>query len=101
MICCSTLENSTSSWVNWLVSIGLVGSWFCNCVISIPRKSWKLELRLVSALVDTAADAVLPVDAAAAAATGVIELGVSELVPLLPITEETLMAENSSLKIKQ
>src|SRR5271166_3781332 len=40
-ICCSTLENCTSSLVNWLVSSGLVGSWFCNCVISSLRKSPK------------------------------------------------------------
>jgi len=26
-----------------LLSIGLVGSWFCSCVISIPRKSLKLD----------------------------------------------------------
>ena len=41
LICCSTLENCTSSVVNWLVSIGLVGSWFFNCVISNLRKSSK------------------------------------------------------------
>ena len=30
--------NCTSSLVNWLVSIGDVGSWFCNCVISNDRE---------------------------------------------------------------
>ena len=40
-ICCSTEENCTSSLVNVSVSIGLVGSWFCNCVISMLRKSLK------------------------------------------------------------
>src|SRR3984957_9876971 len=57
LICCSTLENCTSSVVNWLVSNGLVGSWFCSCVISKLRKSPKLE--------DSEFKAVLPVDAAA------------------------------------
>src|SRR6185312_8875757 len=41
-ICCSTCANSTSCWVNWLVSIGLSGSWFCNCVVSSCRNSVKL-----------------------------------------------------------
>src|SRR5271166_1223961 len=52
-ICCSTLENCTSSLVNWLVSSGLVGSWFCNCVISRLRKSPKFA--------DSEFSAVLPV----------------------------------------
>ena len=53
LICCSTLENCTSSLVNWLVSSGLVGSWFCNCVISSLRKSLKFA--------DSEFSAVLPV----------------------------------------
>ena len=57
LICCSTLENCTSSVVNWLVSSGLVGSWFCNCVISSLRKSSKLA--------DSECNAVLPVGTAA------------------------------------
>src|ERR1700677_1376531 len=43
LICCSTLENSTNSLVNELASIGLVGSWFCNCVISRFKKSPKFD----------------------------------------------------------
>ena len=34
VICCSTLLISTSSDVKLFVSIGLDGSWFCNCVVS-------------------------------------------------------------------
>ena len=52
LICCSTLENCTSSLVNWLLSSGLVGSWFCNCVISRLRKSPKLDDRELSAEVE-------------------------------------------------
>src|SRR5580704_349570 len=40
--CCSTDANSTSCWVNWLVSSGLSGSWFCSCVVSSVRKVLKL-----------------------------------------------------------
>ena len=50
LICCSTPENCTSSLVNWLVSSGLVGSWFCNCVISSLRKSPKFADREFSAV---------------------------------------------------
>src|SRR5579872_5194563 len=42
LICCWTPANSTSCWVNWLVSSGLSGFWFCNCVVSSCRKLWKL-----------------------------------------------------------
>src|SRR6202046_4447117 len=42
LTCCSTDANSTSCWVNWLVSSGLSGSWFCNCVVSSVRKVLKL-----------------------------------------------------------
>src|ERR1700742_417284 len=41
-ICCSTWLYITSCWVNWLESIGLVGSWFFNCVVSKVRKVEKL-----------------------------------------------------------
>src|SRR5674476_748215 len=41
-ICCSTDANSTSCWVNWLVSIGLSGSWFLSCVVSSCRNVVKL-----------------------------------------------------------
>jgi len=40
--CCSTAANCTSCWVNWLVSSGSSGFWFCSCVVSICRKVWKL-----------------------------------------------------------
>src|SRR6185437_1981929 len=40
--CCWTPANSTSCWVNWLVSSGSSGFWFCNCVVSSCRKLWKL-----------------------------------------------------------
>src|SRR5215475_11709458 len=40
--CCSTPANSTSCWVNWLVSSGESGFWFCSCVVSSDRKVWKL-----------------------------------------------------------
>ena len=36
--CCWTPANSTSCWVNWLVSSGSSGFWFCNCVVSNVRK---------------------------------------------------------------
>src|ERR1035441_3483343 len=42
LICCCTPANSTSCWVNWLVSSGSSGFWFCNCVVSRVRKLWKL-----------------------------------------------------------
>src|ERR1700691_3848393 len=42
LICCWTPANSTSCWVNWLVSRGSSGFWFCNCVVSSVRKLWKL-----------------------------------------------------------
>src|SRR5882757_11074547 len=41
--CCSTPANCTSCWVNWLVSSGSSGFWFCNCVVSSVRKVWKLS----------------------------------------------------------
>src|ERR1700744_660662 len=40
--CCWTPANSTSCWVNWLVSSGSSGFWFCNCVVNSSRKLWKL-----------------------------------------------------------
>src|SRR6201995_1177276 len=40
--CCSTPANSTSCWVNWLVSSGSSGFWFCSCVVKSCRKVWKL-----------------------------------------------------------
>src|ERR1700761_933851 len=40
--CCSTPANSTSCWVNWLVSRGSSGFWFCSCVVRSCRKVWKL-----------------------------------------------------------
>src|ERR1700691_3460156 len=40
--CCWTPANSTDCWVNWLVSSGSSGFWFCNCVVSKVRQLWKL-----------------------------------------------------------
>src|SRR5665213_2402917 len=37
-ICCSTWLYITSCWVKALESIGLVGSWFFNCVVKRVRK---------------------------------------------------------------
>src|ERR1700734_98461 len=58
LICCWTPANSTSCWVNWLVSSGLSGFWFCNCVVSNCRKLWKLPAicEEASALEAAAAD---------------------------------------------
>src|SRR3569833_4034147 len=44
--CCSTPENSTSCWVNWLVSSGSSGFWFLSCVVSSCRKVSKLSDRV-------------------------------------------------------
>src|ERR1700732_178484 len=57
LICCCTPANSTSCWVNWLVSSGLSGFWFFNCVVSSCRKLWKLpaiwlEASALAALAD-------------------------------------------------
>src|ERR1051326_1272786 len=43
LICCSTALNSTSCWVNWLVSIGDVGSWFLSCVVSSVRNVLRFD----------------------------------------------------------
>src|ERR1700739_3950549 len=40
--CSWTPANSTSCWVNWLVSSGLRGSWFSSCVVNSVRNCWKL-----------------------------------------------------------
>src|ERR1700759_4363208 len=56
--CCWTPANSTSCWVNWLVSSGSSGFWFCNWVVSRVRKLWKLPAICceASALADEADD---------------------------------------------
>src|SRR5689334_13391886 len=56
--CCSTPANSTSCWVNWLVSSGSSGFWFCSCVVSSVRKVWKLPamVLLVAGLSDDPLD---------------------------------------------
>src|SRR5580704_9869424 len=56
--CCWTPANSTSCWVNWLVSSGSSGFWFCNCVVSRVRKLWKLPAIcwLASAFADEEAE---------------------------------------------
>ncbi len=50
LICCSTSLNSTSWLVNWLLSIGLSGSWFCSCVVSSVRKVLKFCVKLSAPL---------------------------------------------------
>src|SRR5215469_16701980 len=50
LICCSTWLYSTSCWVNWLESIGLVGSWFLSWVVSKVRNVWKLPDSWLNAL---------------------------------------------------
>src|ERR1700730_7814743 len=70
--CCSTWANATSCWVNWLVSSGLVGSWFLSCVVSSVRKVWKLPaIVLVSMPVDD--DEELDDDGGVVAAVTVLE----------------------------
>src|SRR6201986_3372389 len=49
LICCSTWLNETSCWVNWFVSSGDSGSWFCSCVVSSVRKVLKFCVRPVAA----------------------------------------------------
>src|SRR3569833_646079 len=44
--CCSTPENSTSCWVNWLVSSGSSGFWILSCVVSSCRNVSKLSERV-------------------------------------------------------
>src|SRR3954462_9291215 len=53
--CCSTPANCTSCWVNWLVSSGSSGFWFCSCVVSSVRKVWKLPASVASAVVPNVA----------------------------------------------
>jgi hypothetical protein len=38
--------------VNWLVSSGSSGFWFCSCVVSSVRKVWKLSAIPVVAVED-------------------------------------------------
>ena len=54
LTCCSTPANSTSCWVNWLVSSGESGSWFCSCVVSNCKKVSKLPASCCDALVPAA-----------------------------------------------
>src|SRR3954451_14417223 len=49
--CCSTPANCTSCWVNWLVSRGSSGFWFCSCVVSSVKKVWKFPASVESAVV--------------------------------------------------
>src|ERR1700755_3259374 len=51
-ICCSTWLYITSCWVNWLESIGLVGSWFFSWGVSSVRKVEKLPDSWLIASVD-------------------------------------------------
>src|SRR6185312_6425098 len=50
--CCSTWANCTSCAVNWLVSSGSSGFWFCNCVVSSVRNVWKLSAIPVVAVLE-------------------------------------------------
>src|ERR1044072_3303338 len=50
LICCSTLANCTSCWVNWLVSSGSSGFWFFSCVVSSVRNVVKLPAGVVLSL---------------------------------------------------
>src|SRR5580704_3327323 len=74
LICCSTEANSTSCSVNWLVSIGSSGSWFCNCVVSNCKNVSKLP----------AICCVLAVLAACAALEGLAAVDVETVVMAVP-----------------
>src|SRR4051812_15820045 len=54
--CCSTPANCTSCWVNWLVSSGSSGFWFCSCVVSSVRKVWKLPASVAPVFEPSAVD---------------------------------------------
>src|SRR5262249_27431317 len=62
----STEANCTSCWVNWLVSSGSSGFWFCSWVVSSVRKVWKFPasvaplLELIEELPDPAGSGVVP-----------------------------------------
>jgi hypothetical protein len=46
VVSCSS-ELKVASWVmNWVLSVGFVGSWFCNCVTSSWRKASSPRLLL-------------------------------------------------------
>src|SRR5713226_2641047 len=77
LICCSTLLNSTSCCVNWLVSSGEVGSWFLSCVVS--------SVRNVLRFVDNSAGSLGLVDpelvvAVAALAAAAVLVAIGELI---------------------
>src|SRR5215472_16189790 len=70
LICCSTPLNSTSCWVNWLVSIGEVGSWFLSCVVSSVRNVLMFEPSIDMSLEPVEPVLVLVVDGVGVDATG-------------------------------
>src|ERR1044072_7743641 len=49
--CCSTPANCTSCWVNWLVSRGSSGFWFCSWVVSSVKNVWKFPASVEAAVV--------------------------------------------------
>src|SRR5690348_15316168 len=75
-IACSTWLKPTSSWVNWLVSSGDVGSWFWSCVVSILRK-------VVKSLPNPVVGVVVAAGAAAAGVAPVLELTVGIVIGAL------------------
>src|SRR5580658_5679942 len=81
LICCSTEENSTSCWVNWLVSSGSSGFWFCNCVVSNVRKVLKLP---ASCCDPTAPAAVAVEEVELVVGVLVVEVGVVVVVMVRP-----------------
>src|SRR6185437_8255153 len=96
LICCSTLENSTNSLVNELASIGLLGSWFFNWVISRLRKLPKFadsaasEFGADDAVAGVAADAdvaegVTGVIAKCPWLRGYVQAGTKPARPVLPL----------------
>src|SRR5262245_40660109 len=54
LICCSTEANSTNCCVNWLVSSGSSGFWFCSCVVRSCRNVLKLPASCCEAVVPAA-----------------------------------------------
>src|SRR5258708_16671320 len=68
LICCSTWLYITSCWVNWLESIGLVGSWFLSWVVNSVRKVEKLP---DNCFIASGVDVVLVVAVEAAGGTAI------------------------------
>src|SRR5215475_1328772 len=95
-ICCSTPANCTSCCVNWLVSSGSSGFWFCSCVVSSVRKVWKL---LATVVFD---DDVLLVELVAAlvAVTGAVVVASTAIaVSLNPDVQAAAGAEQAAIVV--